>query len=195
MVVRPAERSDRLAIAGVVTRAFRDDGAQVAALVEALRASGHGRSEVVAADDDGEIVGHVMLSRSWVDARQSLVDVLVLSPLSVDPDHQGRGVGTALLSAAVETARDLRAPALFLEGDPDYYATRGFSPATPLGFVRPSSRIPEPAFQVVVLDAFEPWMTGPLVYCDPFWAMDCVGLRDPRLTEVERRLSSPDSRS
>ena len=28
-------------------------------------------------------------------------------------------------------------------------------------------------------------MTGPLVYCEPFWVHDCVGLRDPRLSAFE----------
>ena len=83
-------------------------------------------------------------------------------------------MGTDLLRAAVDAARGLGAPALFLEGDPGFYSGRGFKAATPRGFVRPSPRIPEPAFQVVVLDAHEPWMTGPLVFCDPFWVHDCV---------------------
>ena len=187
MSVRAATVADHPAVADVVARAFGDHGQTVAALVEALRAGGQVRAELVA-EDAAVLTGHVMLSRSWVDAREALVEVLVLSPLSVAPEQQGRGVGSALLAAAVEAARDLGTPALFLEGDPGYYAARGFLPATPLGFVRPSPRIPEPAFQVVVLEAREPWMTGPLVYCDPFWALDCVGLRDPRLTQAERRL-------
>ena len=179
MTIRPATDADHVAIADVVTRAFEDHGPTVATLVDALRASGHVRAELVATDE--AVTGHVMLSRSWVDARQALVEVLVLSPLSVAPELHGRGLGTELLGAAVDAARGLGAPALFLEGDPGFYSGRGFEPATPRGFVRPSSRIPEPAFQVVVLDAHEPWMTGPLVYCDPFWVHDCVGLRDPRL--------------
>jgi putative acetyltransferase len=69
------------------------------------------------------------------------------------------------------------APAVFLEGDPRYYATRGWSPAEPLGFTKPSTRIPDVAFQAVLLAGHEEWMTGALVYCDPFWALDCVGLR------------------
>ena len=28
-------------------------------------------------------------------------------------------------------------------------------------------------------------MTGALVYCDPFWVKDAVGLRDPLLAEWE----------
>jgi putative acetyltransferase len=38
-------------------------------------------------------------------------------------------------------------------------------------------RIPEPAFQVVKLPSYEPWMTGTLVYSRVFWDLDCVGLR------------------
>lgn len=48
-----------------------------------------------------------------------------------------------------------------------------------VGFRSPSLRIPEAAFQVARLSAHEPWMTGTFVYSEVFWALDCVGLRDP----------------
>ena len=51
-------------------------------------------------------------------------------------------------------------------------------------------RIPEPAFQVVILGGHEEWMTGALVYCEPFWAHDSVGLRDPRLERLEHMFES-----
>ena len=183
---RPAVASDTASILEVVEAAFGDHGVQVARMVAALDASHSTRASLVAVVD-GAVVGHVQLSRSWVDARQKLVDVLVLSPLSVAQDHQGAGIGTALLDAAVAEAERLGAPAVFLEGDPGYYGPRGWAAATPLGFTRPSVRVPEPAFQVVVLPAHQAWMTGALVYCEPFWALDCVGLRDPRLADVEAR--------
>jgi putative acetyltransferase len=47
------------------------------------------------------------------------------------------------------------------------------------GFRKPSLRIPDDAFQVAALAAYEPWMTGTLVYSATFWVHDCVGLRDP----------------
>jgi putative acetyltransferase len=125
-----------------------------------------------------------------VDARRALVEVLVLSPLSVAPGHQGGGLGTALVGAAVEEARRLGGPALFLEGSPAHYSSRGFEAATPRGFGRPSTRVPEPAFQVVVLDGHEEWMVGALVYCEPFWRHDCVGLRDPELARIEHMFES-----
>jgi putative acetyltransferase len=42
---------------------------------------------------------------------------------------------------------------------------------------------------VVVLAAHEEWMTGRLVYCDAFWELDCVGLRDPLLAALEETLA------
>jgi putative acetyltransferase len=185
VVVRPQRDTDREAVRRVAAAAFGDEGPLIVDLLDALDAAGHTRADLVATVD-GVVVGHVRLSRSWVDARRALVDVLVLSPLSVDPTAQGRGVGTALLAAAVAAARELAVPAVFLEGAPDFYAARGWERGSAHGFVRPSPRIPDPAFQVVVLDAWEPWMSGPLVYGDPFWALDAVGLRDPLLAQVEQ---------
>ncbi len=187
-MIRAYRPQDATPVREVVTQAFAGKGERVAALVDDLRES-HGRAELVA-EEGGAVVGHVLLSRSWVDARPALVEVLVLSPLSVAPSHQGRGVGTALLVAAVSQARLSGAPALFLEGSPAYYSSRGFEPATPRGFTRPSARVPEAAFQVVVLDGHEDWMAGALVYCEPFWSHDCVGLRDPELERVERMFDS-----
>jgi putative acetyltransferase len=120
-----------------------------------------------------------MLTHAWLDAPRRLVDVLVLSPLAVHPDHQGRGIGRALVRAALDHARDRGAPAVFLEGSPAYYARAGFVAAGPLGFRAPSLRIPDAAFQVVRLPAWESWMTGTLVYPEVFWSHDAVGLRDP----------------
>ena len=187
MLIRPEEPAGLQAVLDVVRSAFADEGDLVAELVLALRDAGHCRSSLVA-EESGRVIGHVQLNRSWVDARERLVEVLVLSPLSVHADHQRRGVGTALVAAAIEAAKAVNSPALFLEGDPAYYGRLGFERASSLGFSAPSLRIPDAAFQVVLLPDHEPWMTGALAYCDPFWALDCVGLRDPVLSEVESRL-------
>ena len=130
------------------------------------------------AERGGQIIGHVLFTRSLLDAPQRLVDVLVLSPVSVIPAEQGRGIGSALIEHGLETVRARQEPLVFLEGSPMYYAQFGFKAAGPLGFRRPSLRIPEPAFQVVSLPGYEPWMTGTLVYSRVFWDLDCVGLRD-----------------
>ncbi|WP_454041612.1 GNAT family N-acetyltransferase [Cellulosimicrobium sp. Marseille-Q8652] len=180
--IRPEEPGDAALVRDVVLRAFGPGEEVVAELVDALRASSARLDAMsfLAWSDDGtgaEPVGHVLLTRGWVDAPERLVEVLVLSPLGVVPERQGRGVGTALVRHALAAADAAGWPLLFLEGDPGYYVRHGFEPAGARGFAAPSDRIPAAAFQVVRLRADEPWMRGRLVYPDPFWALDCVGLR------------------
>lgn len=155
------------------------DSDEVPSLVAALRRSPGSLPTVSIVATDGDLViGHVMLSAGRLDAPPRLVDVFVLSPLAVPPTHQGRGTGTLLINEALSAAGEMAVPLVFLEGDPGYYATRGFERADRRGFRSPSLRIPEPAFQVALLSAYEPWMTGTLVYREIFWELDCVGLRD-----------------
>ena len=180
--IRVATPADGPAIATVVTEAFGPaDGPVVARLVEALRPAPAGDPALsfVAASASGQVIGYVLATRNLLDAPRRLVDVLVLSPLAVVPAHQGRGVGSRLVRHALTVMQDRPEPLVFLEGSPAYYPRFGFQPGGPLGFRRPSLRIPEPAFMVHPLPAYEPWMTGTLVYADPFWRLDCVGLRNP----------------
>ena len=126
------------------------------------------------------------LSHAWVDARRELVDVWLLSPLSVVPQRPGAGIGTRLVAAAVDAARSSGTPLLFLEGDPGYYGARGFERADRSVSHRRRCVRPAPAFQVVRFDAHEEWMTGQLVYRDVWWRHDAAGLRDPLLAQIEK---------
>ena len=151
-----------------------------------MRSTSPGRAlGSLVAVEAGTVVGHVGLSPAWIDARRALVEVWLLSPLSVHPDHQGAGIGTDLLVAAVAAARAGHAPLLFLEGAPRFYGPRGFRRASELGFEPASRRTPDAAFQVVRFDAAEDWMTGRLIYPDVWWRHDAAGLRDPELAEIE----------
>lgn len=180
VVIRPEQPDDLDGIRRVQAVAFGDDGPVVADLVDALRAVRAGLPPVslVAVEPGPEerLVGHVMLTASRLDAPPRLVDVYVLSPLGVLPEYQRQGIGTALIRHALDAGRP--APLIFLEGSPDYYGRRGFERAGDLGFRKPSLRIPDEAFQVARMPGYEPWMTGTLVYAEPFWAHDCVGLRE-----------------
>jgi putative acetyltransferase len=177
--IRSETSDDRLAVRDVHARAF-GPGEPVSDLVDALRSAPAPltpRSFVAVAGD--RILGHVMLSASRLDAPRRIVDVWVLSPLGVVPEAQRQGIGSRLVAYALDAAAQTDVPLVFLEGSPHYYGSRGFERASALGFRSPSLRIPDVAFQVARLPAYEPWMTGTLVYSDTFWALDCVGLRDP----------------
>ncbi len=180
MDIGPAEDADTAAVLAVVRAAFGDDGDRVAGLVRALdeeRGTPAALRASLVARQGADVVGHVALTRGWLDAGRRLVELLVLSPLSVRPDRQRRGVGRALVEAAVREGERLGSPLVLLEGDPAYYGLLGFEPASRHGLVPPSVRIPGPACQVRLLPAHESWMTGALVYPDVFWRLDLVGLR------------------
>ncbi|WP_327634435.1 N-acetyltransferase [Kribbella sp. NBC_00482] len=178
MDLREERRSDRQSVRDVHLQAFGDHGPVVADLADALRdtiTAEDGLSLV--AEHDGQVVGHVLFTRSLLDADRRLVDVQVLSPLGVMPEFHGRGIGSALVRRGLAVLAERAVPLVFLEGDPGYYSRFGFEPAGGLGFRKPSLRIPDGAFQVVRFSAHEPWMTGTLVYAEPFWRHDSVGLR------------------
>ena len=162
----------------VCAGAFDEPG--IAELLDTLRGSWSWEDDLafVALRND-EVVGLVVFTHSFVDAPERVIDVLVLSPLGVRRDLQGQGIGDQLVRAALASLAATRhEPAVFLEGIPSYYPRFGFRPASQLGFTAPSTRIPDRAFMVYPLPAYDAGVRGALVYADAFWRADAVGLRE-----------------
>lgn len=131
------------------------------------------------------IVGHIGMTRAYVDGLEQLHHVLVLSPLSVDPAWQGRGIGQDLVRAALAEARRAGCPLVFLEGEPAFYPRLGFLPAGSAGFTKPSVRIPDAAFMVHDTGVARTGpISGALVYPEAFWQTDTAGLRGALLRRL-----------
>jgi putative acetyltransferase len=190
--IRPQTGDDAAGVADLLARAFSEEPA-IVGLEQALSRRSDSWGIVAAAAD--VVVGHVRLTRGWVDAPDRVVEVLVLGPLSVAPEHQRQGIGGRLLTEALAVADRLGAPGVFLEGDPGYYGRQGWRPAAEIGVTPPSERIPAPGCQVVTLSRYDDSITGRLIYADTFWAHDCVGLRgdDLRAFQESHGLAGPAS--
>jgi putative acetyltransferase len=180
VLIREEQPSDHGSVADVHRAAFGSHAAVVVPLLAELRKTliREAGLSLVAVDDDGPVIGHVLFTRNLLDAPSRLVDVQVLSPIGVRPDRQRQQVGAALIRHGLDTLGQRSVPMVFLEGSPQYYPRFGFVPGSELGFRRPSLRIPDLAFQVRLLPAYESWMTGTLIYRHAFWEHDAVGLRD-----------------
>ncbi len=111
--------------------AFGRDGE--AKLVEALRRSAQPQLSLVA-ETDASLVGHVFLSPVTIDAMPSAPLCAGLAPVGVLPAWQGRGIGDALVRESLARAAALGWRAVFLLGNPAYYARFGFTLAAPRGF-------------------------------------------------------------
>jgi predicted N-acetyltransferase YhbS len=69
-------------------------------------------------------------------------DGLLLGPLAVAPDHQGNGIGAALMRHALDEAARRGHAAVLLVGDAPYYARFGFSAAVTTRLAMPGGHEP-----------------------------------------------------
>ena len=104
----------------------------------------------------------MVATRAHVDGRPALG----LGPLSVLPERQRAGIGTALLHAALGAADALDEPLVGLVGEPAYYGRVGFVPARSVGITPPDASWGD-YFQVRTLTRYD-GRTGRFAFAAPF---------------------------
>ncbi len=158
--LRAESPRDWKAIYHVVSSAFGQSAE--AQLVEDLREAGDSVISLVA-DEDGEVVGHVLLSKMYAP-----FPALALAPVSVIPTRQRSGIGSALVERAVNRARNEGWAAIFVLGDPNYYERFGFDREAAAGFTSPYAGR---HFMVLKLSHSLPAPTGELRHAPAFAAL------------------------
>jgi putative acetyltransferase len=167
VIIRPERPEDAATLRRVHVAAFPT--AAEADLVERIRASDGFVPELslLAEDEDGSVIGHVLLSYVSLAGEP----VLALAPMAVLPMWQGRGVGSALVVAALDAAEVREEPLVVVLGHPWFYPRFGFRRASRYG-IFPSAHWPDAAFMVKPLTRNRAELRGKVIYPPAFDGLD-----------------------
>ncbi len=157
MIVRNYDDSDADSVRTLLEAAFPTP--LEAGLVEQLRSDGDAVIELVAVEDDG-IVGHILFSPVEAPFR-----ALALAPVAASPQRQSQGIGSALIEEGHRRARDAGYDAIFVLGEPEYYARFGYDAALATGFKSPYSG---PYFMLLPLRETLPASSGEVRHARAF---------------------------
>lgn len=129
MEIRPEEKEDIKIIHDLTAAAFKDmpfSDQDEPFVIDRLRENGVLSVSLVAIKET-QILGHIAFSPVTIDGRDS--DCWFgLGPVSVWPEHQHQGIGTALINEGVKRLKvNLKANGCVLLGDPNYYSRFGFA--------------------------------------------------------------------
>ncbi|WP_082701079.1 GNAT family N-acetyltransferase [Erythrobacter sp. YT30] len=167
ITLRPERAGDEETIFALTEAAFRDmlfsDGDEQH-LVNQLREDGDLTLSLVAEDAE-RIVGHIAISPVRISGGPPENDRdnwYGLGPVSVWPDLQGQGIGSALINRAIADMRARGAKGIILLGSPEYYSRFGFKHEPQLAYPGP----PAEYFQALLLDGCLP--SGVVTYAPAF---------------------------
>ncbi len=131
IVIRNERESDFTAVEELTREAFwnlNSPGCNEHYLVHVLRNHPDFIIEMdYVAEVDNKIVGNIVYTKSRViDEREIEIETLTFGPVSVLPDYQRRGIGTALINFTKEIAVKNNAKAIIILGHPHFYCKLGF---------------------------------------------------------------------
>lgn len=132
MIIRQEKESDIQAISELTAAAFKDNPHSLQTeviIIKELRAAGALTLSLVA-EIDGKIVGHVAFSQVMISGSGD--GWYGVGPLSVAPELQKKGIGSALMKKGLAILEARGAKGCVLVGYPEYYKRFGFNNSSDL---------------------------------------------------------------
>ncbi len=75
---------------------------------------------------DSKIIGHIMLTKTYIERKNERLEALLLSPVCVLWEYRNKGIGSKLIEHSLVVAKEKGFKAVFLVGEPKYYNRFGF---------------------------------------------------------------------
>ena len=139
--LRQETQADHPAVAKVIEEAFQNiqfSDHKEQFLVEKLRNSNAFVPELsIIAERNGEIVGHILLTKIKIENVKNTFESLAMAPVSVKPKYQNQGIGGMLIRESHRKAKDLGFQSVILLGHADYYPKFGYEPTSKFGIELP----------------------------------------------------------
>ncbi len=104
------------------------------------------------AEVDGEIVGHIMLTKLTIENERNKYNSLALAPVSVLPKYQNKGIASKLITESLKIAKNMGFKSVIVLGHPNYYPRFGFKPASSWG-IKPPFKVDDKAFMALELES------------------------------------------
>jgi len=102
--------------------------------VNQLRSNGNYIPELaLVAEENGKLIGHIMLTKTYIVNSGNKFETLLLAPISVALEYRNRGVGSNLIKESFKLAKEMGYTSVLLVGDPAYYHRFGFKAAVNFG--------------------------------------------------------------
>ena len=138
-------------------------------IVEKLRKSDAFIPELsIVAEQGGELVGHIILTKIKIDNGTQLFDALTLGPVSVWPRLHKQGIGSQLIKAAHKMAQSLGHEIIILLGHKDYYPRFGYEMTSKYGIQLPFASAPENCMVIGLNPDSLEGVSGKVIYSKPF---------------------------
>jgi len=149
MQIRQETTADIPAVRRLNEQAFAR--AEEADLVDRLRRTCP-EAYALVAEDDGEIVGHILFTPAKIESDERSVVGMGLAPMAVAPARQRQGIGSRLVERGLSDLKSRGCPFVIVLGHPDFYPRFGFEIAGRLGLTCQWEDVPGEAFMAIVYD-------------------------------------------
>ena len=154
MEIRQEKVSDYAAVYELVKTAFatasEKDGDEQDYVNELRKSERYIPELALVAEENGVLIGHIMLTQTRIKTQEETFTQLLLSPLCVEFSRRNTGVGAKLVHESFRRAKAMGYSAVFVVGEPKYYARFGFRRASEFGIMN-DGNIPEPYVMVCEL--------------------------------------------
>ncbi len=147
--IREERPADLASVRAVNEAAF--EGPVEARVVDMIRSACPAAVSLVA-EDDGQVVGHILFSPAVISGPDGTVEGMGLAPIAVLPKRQRQGIGTMLVRAGLDILREQGCPFVIVLGHPEFYPRFGFRPASASGLSCQWDGVPDDAFMLLAFD-------------------------------------------